>query len=181
PPSSRTFVGRQNILRMMHDYFVRGADTNQEIFLLHGLGGSGKTQIALKFIQQSTLFSEVFLIDSTTLDTIESGLKDIAASRNIGEASQVTLQWLRCKHGNWLLFFDNADDPRIDLNSYFPLCNHGNILITSRNPGLQVYAGADCPVSDMEESESAELLLKIAAKEDTAKNRRIARDIMKVG
>ncbi|KAJ7328347.1 hypothetical protein DFH08DRAFT_815846 [Mycena albidolilacea] len=176
---TRTFVGRQNILRMMHDYFVRGADTNQEIFLLHGLGGSGKTQIALKFIQQSTLFSEVFLIDSTTLDTIESGLKDIAVSRNIGEASQVTLQWLCRKHDNWLLFFDNADDPRIDLNSYFPLCNHGNLLITSRNPGLQVYAGADFLVSDMEESESAELLLKTAAKEDTAKNRRIALDIVK--
>jgi hypothetical protein len=132
-------------------------------------------------IPRPTSFSEVFLIDSTTLDTIESGLKDIAASRNVGEATQVTLQWLCGKHDNWLLFFDNADDPGIDLNSYFPLCNHGNILITSRNPGLRVYAGADCLVSDMEESESAELLLKTAAKEDTAKNRRIALDIGKVG
>ncbi|KAJ7741612.1 hypothetical protein B0H14DRAFT_3608422, partial [Mycena olivaceomarginata] len=79
----------------------------------------------------------------------------------------------------WLLFFDNADDPSIDLNSYFPLCHHGNILITSRNPGLRVYAGAHCLVSDMEESESAELLLKTAAEEDTPQNKMIALKIVK--
>lgn len=126
-------------------------------------------------------FSDVFFIDTTTLDTIESGLKDVAVSKNIGDSSQAALQWLCRKHDNWLLFFDNADDPRIDLNSYFPLCHHGNILITSRNPGLQVYAGAHCLVSDMEESESAELLLKTAAEEDTPQNKMIALKIVKVG
>jgi hypothetical protein len=102
-------------------------------------------------------------------------------SKNIGDSSQAALQWLCSKHDNWLLFFDNADDPSIDLNSYFPLCHHGNILITSRNPGLRVYAGAHCLVSDMEESESAELLLKTAAEEDTPQNKMIALKIVKVG
>jgi tetratricopeptide (TPR) repeat protein len=34
---------------------------------------------------------------------------------------------------NWLIIFDNTDDPSIDLKNYFPLCEHGSILITTRN------------------------------------------------
>lgn len=38
--------------------------------------------------------------------------------------------------GHWLLIFDNADDPDLDLVRYFPECFHGTILITTRNPEL---------------------------------------------
>ncbi|KAJ7734846.1 hypothetical protein B0H16DRAFT_1264964, partial [Mycena metata] len=71
------------------------------------------------------------------------------------------LAWLQSKHGNWLLFFDNADDPTINLNEFFPLCNHGNIIITSRNPGLCVY-GEHSAVSDIEEVDAIALLLQSA-------------------
>ncbi|KAJ7120198.1 hypothetical protein C8R44DRAFT_529817, partial [Mycena epipterygia] len=76
-------------------------------------------------------------------------------------SSQDALQWLQSKQEQWLLFFDNADDPKMDLNNYFPQCDHGNILITSRNPGLCVYAGSHSPVSDMEEIDAVDLLLRI--------------------
>lgn len=36
----------------MHQYFTNNQD-KQHIFLLHGLGGAGKTQIAYKFVAQS--------------------------------------------------------------------------------------------------------------------------------
>ncbi|KAJ6473940.1 hypothetical protein DFH09DRAFT_1109818 [Mycena vulgaris] len=36
----------------------------QHIYLLYGLGGAGKTQIALKFIEESSWFSDIFLIDN---------------------------------------------------------------------------------------------------------------------
>jgi chloramphenicol 3-O-phosphotransferase len=36
----------------MHQFF-QGDAKKQRIFLLHGLGGAGKTQIALKFIESS--------------------------------------------------------------------------------------------------------------------------------
>jgi hypothetical protein len=52
PPPSRIFHGRRVILEQMHDFFEQDLD-KQKIYLLHGLGGSGKTQIALKFIQKS--------------------------------------------------------------------------------------------------------------------------------
>ncbi|KAJ7433524.1 hypothetical protein B0H11DRAFT_1632389, partial [Mycena galericulata] len=127
--------------------------------LLHGLGGAGKTQIGLKFIKQAlTRFSDIFLIDTSTQDTIDTGLKNIAVTKNAGSNQKDALRWLSNTQSQWLLFFDNADDPKINLNQYFPKCSHGNILITSRNPGLCVYAGAHSVVSDMEESDAIMLL-----------------------
>ncbi|KAJ7496347.1 hypothetical protein B0H11DRAFT_2190115 [Mycena galericulata] len=179
PPPSRIFQGRQAILDKMHGYFDQDTG-DQHIFLLHGLGGAGKTQIALKFIKQAlTQFSDIFLIDTSTQDTIDRGLKNIAVTKNAGTGGQDALRWLSSTPSQWLLFFDNADDPKIDLNQYFPKCSHGNILITSRNPGLCVYAGAHSLVSDMEESDAIVLLLTSAVQDITLKNKEISAKIVK--
>jgi hypothetical protein len=52
PPPSRIFCGRQDIMNQMIEYFGQRLQ-KQQVFLLHGLGGAGKSQIALKFIQES--------------------------------------------------------------------------------------------------------------------------------
>ncbi|KAJ7459368.1 hypothetical protein FB451DRAFT_1372062 [Mycena latifolia] len=179
PPPSRIFHGRQMILDQIHKFFQQDL-SQQHIFLLHGLGGAGKTHIALKFIQElSSHFSEIFLIDTSTVETIETGLKNIAATKNVGSTAQDALQWLSSQPDQWLLLFDNADDPKINLHKVFPQCTHGNILITSRNPGLQVYAGSHALVSDMEETDAVELLLKSAATATTPTNKEIASEIVK--
>jgi hypothetical protein len=112
--------------------------------------------------------------------TIETGLKSIAIAKGFGDSPQDGLLWLTSKVEEWLLFFDNADDPSIDLNDFIPQCNHGNIIITSRNPGLYVYAGAHSPVLDMEEEEAVALLLKSAIQEATIGTEQIAAEIVKV-
>ncbi|KAJ6547910.1 hypothetical protein DFH09DRAFT_631922 [Mycena vulgaris] len=178
PPPSRIFHGRQNILDKMHKFFEQDLD-KQHIYLLHGLGGAGKTQIGLRFIEElSARFSDIFLIDTSTTETIDTGLKNIAATQNAGSTAQDGLEWLSSKPAEWLLFFDNADDTNINLNNYFPRCKHGNILITSRNPRLRVYAGSDSLVSNMEETDAVELLLTSAAQAFTPENKEIAADIV---
>ncbi|KAJ7099218.1 P-loop containing nucleoside triphosphate hydrolase protein, partial [Mycena epipterygia] len=153
----------------------------QDIFLLHGLGGAGKTQIALKFIAKSTSnFTDIFFIDSSSIETIETGLKNIAKTKAVGESSQDSLQWLQSKQEEWLLFFDNADDRQINLNDYFPQCDHGNIIITSRNPGLVVHASSHSVVSDMEEIDAVDLLLRSAGEEATDDNKTAAVQIVKM-
>ncbi|KAJ7660538.1 P-loop containing nucleoside triphosphate hydrolase protein [Mycena rosella] len=180
PPATRIFHGRQAILQQMHQYFNKEAG-KQSIFLLHGLGGAGKTQIALKFIEQSaSIFTDIFLIDTSTVITIETGFKNIGTTKGVGDSSHDALQWLKSKPDEWLIFFDNADDPNIDLNKYFPQCNHGNIIITSRNPGLCVYASSHSAVSDMEESDAVNLLLRSAAQDSTDHSQAIAAKIVKV-
>ncbi|KAJ6521296.1 P-loop containing nucleoside triphosphate hydrolase protein [Mycena vulgaris] len=179
PPPSRIFHGRQNILEKMHQFFSQDLD-NQHIFLLYGLGGAGKTQIALKFIEEFFAhFSDIFLIDTSTMETIDTGLKNIAVTRNAGSTAQEALEWLSSKPAEWLLFFDNADDPQINLNKFLPQCKHGNILITSRNPRLRSYAGSHSLVSDMEETDAVVLLLKSCAEEITPRKTELATGIVK--
>jgi hypothetical protein len=37
------------------------------------------------------------------------------------------------RNTHWLLFIDNVDDVSLDLRRYLPDCNHGAIIITTRN------------------------------------------------
>ncbi|KAJ7819098.1 hypothetical protein B0H13DRAFT_392731, partial [Mycena leptocephala] len=178
PPPSRIFQGRQTIRDEMNQFFNQDI-RKQHIYLLYGLGGAGKTQITLKFISDSSCFTDKFFLDASTKETINTGLKEIAVAKNAGNSAQDALKWLVNNHGNWLLFFDNADDPKIDLNTFLPKCNHGNIVITSRNPGLCVYAGLHSPVSDMEETDAVALLLKSAAQEPSSTNEKVAAKIVK--
>ncbi|KAJ7698745.1 hypothetical protein B0H16DRAFT_1396407 [Mycena metata] len=160
----------------MHQFFSGTGTTH--IYVLHGLGGAGKTQIALKFINKSSSrFADIFFIDTSTVATIETGLKNIAVLKDFGNSPQDGLLWLTSKVEEWLLFFDNADDPGINLNDYIPQCKHGNIIITSRNPGMCVYAGSDSLVSDMEEADAVTLLLKSALQKATSRTEQIAAEI----
>jgi len=47
-----SFTGRKEILDRMHRYFNSDGEL-QCVFVLYGLGGSGKSQIAFKFLQES--------------------------------------------------------------------------------------------------------------------------------
>ncbi|KAJ7742903.1 P-loop containing nucleoside triphosphate hydrolase protein [Mycena metata] len=176
PLPSRIFQGRQAILDKMHQFFNTDSG-NQHIYVLYGLGGAGKTQIALKFIEQSS-FSNVFLLDTSKVETIDTGLKGIAVSKSAGDSAQDALMWLQSNDNNWLLFFNNADDPKINFNDFLPKCSHGNIIITSRNPELRSY-GAHTLVSDMEEADAITLLLRRANKESSGENLKLATGIVK--
>jgi hypothetical protein len=99
--------------------------------------------------------------------------------KNIGSSSQDALKWLCNRCEDWLLFFDNADDPEINMNNFFPQCNHGNIIITSHNPNLRVY-GAHSHVSDMEEPDAVALLLESSVQDISSTNTQVAVDIVKV-
>jgi len=49
-----SFIGRKDILDRMCSYFdLETQSTCQRIFVLHGLGGAGKSQLAFKFIEES--------------------------------------------------------------------------------------------------------------------------------
>ncbi|KAJ6598317.1 hypothetical protein DFH09DRAFT_903429, partial [Mycena vulgaris] len=107
------------------------------------------------------------------------GLKNIAITKCVGHSSEAALQWLGSKVDHWLLFFDNADDPSIDLNEFLPQCDHGNIIITSRNRELCHYAGSSSLVSDVEEADAVALLMKSARHPLSTQNPQIASEIVK--
>ena len=52
PLPVKSFMGQKEILDKMCKYFDSG-EKGQHVFVLHGLGGSGKSQLAFKFLEDS--------------------------------------------------------------------------------------------------------------------------------
>ncbi len=50
--SSTMFTGRGKYLESLKDYFGSSATGQRKSFVLYGMGGIGKTQICLKFIEE---------------------------------------------------------------------------------------------------------------------------------
>ncbi|KAJ7809310.1 hypothetical protein B0H13DRAFT_2479113 [Mycena leptocephala] len=179
-------AGRQDILEKMDEYFSRDIG-ERHTYVLHGLGGSGKTQIALKFLDmnnrhQAPGFTKQFFINASSLQTLDTALKNIAIAHKIGKNSEDGLLWLISQREEWMLLFDNADDLSIDLFHFFPRCTHGNIIITSRNPQLAVHGPrSHSRVGDMDKSDAIDLLLLSAAKEKTIESTQSASEIVEFG
>ncbi|KAJ7789637.1 hypothetical protein B0H14DRAFT_2626995 [Mycena olivaceomarginata] len=98
PPPSQIFQGRQDILEKMAKYF--SADPGQRhIYVLYGLGGSGKTQIALKFLDmmnrcQTPRFTKQFFINASSRQTLDTAFTNIAISQGMGKTLEDGSQWL---------------------------------------------------------------------------------------
>ncbi|TFK37056.1 hypothetical protein BDQ12DRAFT_608621, partial [Crucibulum laeve] len=83
PCSSALFTGQQAYLDRLKNYFsIRNGQgvAPRRSFLIHGLGGMGKTQIALKFAEEiSSQYEYVFWVDATNEDTMSASLKGISS------------------------------------------------------------------------------------------------------
>ncbi|KAJ7863921.1 hypothetical protein B0H13DRAFT_1899392 [Mycena leptocephala] len=181
PPPSPMFHGRRNVLDQIHAYFAQNIG-HRHVSVLYGLGGAGKTQTALKFLEESSRlgrFSRVFFIDATTLGTLKLSFQGLAVAMHAGDTVWHALQWLVAQRTEWLLLFNNADNTGIDLQQFIPRCRHGSILITTRNPALCVHApDSHHRLSDMEEADAVELLLRSSLTESTPEKKQIAREIV---
>jgi len=134
------------------------------------------------YSSMSHRFSDIFCIDATNQQTLEADLAAITPA-NVEQSVDACKYWLATKYTqNWLLFFDNADDVQLNLGTYFPKCKFGNILITTRNPGLRIHAdyGADAKVADMNPEDAKCLLMQISRAEETDENEKLAEIIVKV-
>ncbi|KAJ7728980.1 hypothetical protein B0H14DRAFT_3621656 [Mycena olivaceomarginata] len=184
PPPSQIFQGRQDILEKMAKYF--STDPGQRhTYVLYGLGGSGKTQIALKFLDmmnryQTPRFTKQFFINASSIQTLDTAFTNIAISQGMEKTSEDGSLWLISHVEEWMLLFDNADDPNINLFPFFPKCTHGNIIITSRNPELAGHGPQSySKVGDMDETNAIDLLLLRAVKEKNIETTQQASEIVK--
>lgn len=131
-------------------------------------------------------FSDVFFIDATTRATIQASLQNIALAKGIGKSDTDTLNWLGALRTEWLLFINNADDTSMDLWDYFPVCSHGNILVTTRNRDVIQHAlESNYHVSKMDPKDAVNLLIKtavqVSAMAVNAENEQLASILVKVG
>lgn len=142
------FTGREELLKALH---IR-LEVKQGIALaqpsaLHGLGGIGKTQIALEYAYRHALeYSAIFWIRAETPESIISSLWQIAELLQLPErddedqrhAVGAVQRWLST-HGQWLLIWDNVED-LVLLDHFLPATRQGALLITTRRQALGALA-----------------------------------------
>ncbi|KAG8792030.1 hypothetical protein FRC12_007463 [Ceratobasidium sp. 428] len=165
PPPTSVYTERRKPVQLAIKCLT-SSTKDRRVFVFHGLGGAGKTQLALRTVEQTRDFwSDVIYVDATSVETLTSTLRQFAMARSLGDTHEATLLWLSSYTRRWLLVFDNADDTSLDLEKYFPKGAHGRVLITTRARDIALLArgtSSDYNVSSMEPEESLQLLLTVA-------------------
>ncbi len=128
------FTGRENILTSLHEKFHSGKAMSQ-IQALSGLGGSGKTQIAVEYAYRHHNSYDVILwLRGDRRDILREDCTTIASQLNFKGTSNdiidATISWLRT-NTNWLLIIDNVENLTL-LRTIIPSNVRGHILITTR-------------------------------------------------
>ncbi|MFF4346537.1 FxSxx-COOH system tetratricopeptide repeat protein [Streptomyces sp. NPDC001530] len=171
PQRNNTFTGRNVILDRVRDQLGGGISVVlPQPQALFGLGGVGKTQVALEYVHRFMAdYDLVWWISAEDPGNVVSSLAELAArigapgGEDINLASQEAVQMLArgAPTKRWILVFDNADDPA-QLTRFFPAGGGGHILVTSRN---QAWAqqGASLPIDVFLREESVEHLTRRAS------------------
>jgi tetratricopeptide (TPR) repeat protein len=115
-------------------------------------------------------FWGIFWIDASSKDNIERGLVKTAAVCGVAGEVNVFRRWLSNLSETWLMIFDNADDPDLDLSRYFPVGARGTTLITTRNPECRHHAptGSSWELREMAVEEAIVLILKMSGVDDVS-------------
>ncbi|KAK3377526.1 hypothetical protein B0H63DRAFT_561683 [Podospora didyma] len=120
---SKDFVGRESILtRLLESVPPRADEYRCQQVIIEGLGGIGKTQIALETafrVRKKYQDCSIFWVPAVNATSFENAYRAIDA-------------------GTWLLIIDNADDAKLlfddmHLADYLPSNSKGSILFTTRH------------------------------------------------
>ncbi|HEU5377619.1 MAG TPA: FxSxx-COOH system tetratricopeptide repeat protein [Ktedonobacteraceae bacterium] len=136
---------------------------------IKGLGGIGKTQVALEYAyrsRQQDRYTHTFWINAANEEAIITSFLQLAdllpAFSARGETNQQQVitaikSWLEQCPQPWLLIFDNADELAL-IEPYLPQQGQGSILLTTRAHAVAALASA-IEVDQMSLLEGTQLLL----------------------
>ncbi|KAL9600015.1 MAG: hypothetical protein Q9219_003484 [cf. Caloplaca sp. 3 TL-2023] len=162
-------ITRRRLLREISVIFsdYEFEDSKQKIVVLHGMGGQGKSRLALDYGRQVSKQPEAHLalwFDATSKRSMTRSFEDIAdrwngrSRRFVDFNSRISFVHEVLAERQWLLIFDNYDHPDCftDISTFFPP-GDGSILITSRHADVGLL-GKVVSISKMDEAEGLELL-----------------------
>lgn len=111
---------------------------------IHGLGGVGKSQLALQYANTSmNVYEMIAWIPAETEIKLVQGLSRLASkleltdgtSEDHNQSVQKVRDWLNTAKKPFLVIFDNVDKIEL-LDQIWPASNKGSIIITTRSPSL---------------------------------------------
>ena len=140
PRRNANFTGRESILESLSTALQSGQKTAITQQAIYGLGGIGKTQLALEYAwRHSSAYDIVWWLRAEDASTLSSDYTALATKLNLPKKDakrqviviEAVKEWLD-HHSGWLLIFDNAREFGA-ISNYLPNAPSGHALITSRN------------------------------------------------
>ena len=123
---------------------------------LYGLGGAGKTSVAVEYAHRHLAEVGVaWQFPAEDPAVLAAGFGELAAQLGARDLAMRGTRWpsvhavLAAYPAAWLLVFDNAPD-RASVAPFVPPAGRGRVLITSRNPLWPPGQALDVPVLDPE-------------------------------
>ena len=166
---------------------ISADQTSRKICVLHGMGGIGKTQLAIQFARKyRKKYSAVFWIDGSSKEKLKQSIANLASQlpqhqlleraklytrkphEDLDGAVEDVLSWFfQLLNEEWLLIYDNVDQEisaeisnpeAFNLKEYLPKADQGYILITSRLTNLWHLGEADIRVGPVSELQGENIL-----------------------
>jgi len=163
------FLGRTKLLQVLRENLCASqSGTYNHRVALYGLGGVGKTQVAVEYVfQYRGKYHSIFWISAATLADLQTGFQGIAENtkcvavdqKDAASTAKAVLRWLE-KQTSWLLVFDNLDEISI-VDGYLPDISSGNghLLITTRNQDPTGIPSQGLEVEVFESDDAVDFLL----------------------
>ena len=179
PPPVRSFTGRVEQMTALHTQLTgRGAATLVPTAALTGMGGVGKTQLALAYAQRYRADYQLgWWVPAETELGMVTALADLAVV--LGLPAELPPAELAAgardalgERSGWLVIFDNAPDPAA-VAEYLPGAGGGHVLVTSRDSAWQGIADP-VPVDVLSQQEAVGLLLRRSGDSDKPSAARLA-------
>lgn len=158
-PEATKFVAREKELSKIHELLQD--QSGRSCVILHGLGGMGKTQLAITYAKRhKEKYTAIFWLNANDEDSLKLSFRDIAQQvlrqypsigelssvdqdRDLNQVVSVVRGWLDSpQNTRWLLIYDNFDNPKtpgntddsaVDIRPFLPRADHGSIIITTRS------------------------------------------------
>lgn len=168
-PSSRNpyFTGREGLLQSLHTHLTDD-DYGAPPLALSGLGGVGKTQLALEYAYRYRKnYHDIFWADADSFQTLFDAFVQFATLLRLPEKDEqdqkrviaAVKQWLT-EHRRWLLILDTLEQLDL-LTTFVPLKRQGAVLLTTQHFVTEPIAQT-MMVESMSEDEGSLLLLRRA-------------------
>ncbi|MEU1790167.1 FxSxx-COOH system tetratricopeptide repeat protein [Streptomyces sparsogenes] len=165
-PANPDFVDRVELLARLEAALGEAGPAVPPV--VHGLGGTGKSALALQVAHRHRhRFNPVWWLSADSASSLTHGLADLAtrldprqhlAAATSAERAEWALSWLQA-HQDWLLVLDDAASPR-DLAPVLGMTTGRHIITSRRTTGWRRLA-QPLPLDALPSDAAVELLMRI--------------------